>query len=575
MVLSTWSPGDYGAFFAELAAIFGAPLEYERMLARVARLAVPLLGDLCAVDLLDADGTIRRAACAHVDATKEGVAYEARARFGWSPSAPHGVPAVLLRRRPVLIASVTSADLEQAARSPEQLELFRQLELRSWMVLPMIARDRVLGAVTLAISESERHYDGTDLLFAEAVVRQAAAAGDNARLYREAEIARDAAEAGNRAKDQFLSTLSHELRTPLNAVYGWATILERGELAPEQTRRAVQIILRNVNAQVRLIDDLLDLSRIETGKLRLAVQPVDLRLVIEEALDGIRPAAEAKNIRLQAVLASPGGPVSGDPDRLQQIVWNLLSNAVKFTPKGGRVQVQLQRVDSQVAISVSDTGEGIGPELLPHVFERFRQGDSSSSRPHGGLGLGLALVRSLVELHGGTVLADSPGEGRGATFEVKLPLILADPGRAAAAAAFRVEPGSTGAGLSLAGVRILVVDDDSTAVDLNREILTRVGAEVRGCAGGAEALILLRQWRPDVLASDIEMPGMDGYSLVRRVRALEPSHGGKTPAVALSAYSRPEDRVRSLMAGFNFHVSKPVDSRELVAIIASLAGRVG
>jgi CheY-like chemotaxis protein/anti-sigma regulatory factor (Ser/Thr protein kinase) len=301
---------------------------------------------------------------------------------------------------------------------------------------------------------------------------------------------------------------------------------------------------------------------------------VDLRLVIEEAMDGIRPAAAAKNIRLQSVLASPVGPVSGDPDRLQQVVWNLLSNAVKFTPKGGRVQVQLQRVNSQVAITVSDSGMGIGAELLPHIFERFRQGDSSSTRPHGGLGLGLALVRSLAELHGGTVFAESAGEGRGATFEVRLPLMLASPGTETARAA-RGQSGSLSPGLSLAGIRVLVVDDDPTAVELNREILTGVGGEVRVCAGGAEALAMLRQWRPDVLTSDIEMPGMDGYSLVRQVRALEPSQGGKTPAIALSAYSRPEDRVRSLMAGFNFHVSKPVDPSELVTIVASLAGRVG
>ncbi len=341
MALSTWSPEEYAGFLGQLAATLGGPLEYEKMLPRVARLSVPLLGDLCAVDLLDADGTIRRVACAHVDATKEGIAYEARARYGFSPSAPHGVPAVLRDRRPAIVSPVTAADLDRAARTPEQL-------------------DQVLGAMTLAITESERRYGPADLLFAEAVVRQAAVAGDNARLYRDAEAAREAAEAASRAKDQFLSTLSHELRTPLNAVNGWATILQRGDLDAEQTRRALQIILRNVTAQVRLIDDLLDVSRIEAGKIRLTVQPVDLRLVIEEAMDGIRPAAAAKNIRLQSVLASPVGPVGGDPDRLQQVVWNLLSNAVKFTPKGGRVQVQLQRVNSQVAITVSDSGMGIG-----------------------------------------------------------------------------------------------------------------------------------------------------------------------------------------------------------------------
>jgi signal transduction histidine kinase len=570
-------PEELASFLHELNAILGAELDYERMLPRIARLAIPLLGDLCAIDLVDPDGAIRRVACAHVDPTREGIAYEARARHGFRAAAPHGVPAVLRTYRSALVSSATAEDLEAAAQNAEQLELFRQLGARSWMVVPMLARERVLGAVTFAITESDRRYDGTDLLLAEAVVKQVAVAGDNAQLYRDAEAARESAETANRAKDQFLSMLSHELRTPLNAVYGWATMLEQGSLDAEQSRRALQIILRNVNAQVRLVDDLLDLSRIGSGKLRLNVRPVDLRVVIEEALEAVRPAAEAKSIRLQPMLASPGGPVSGDPDRLQQVVWNLLSNAVKFTPKGGRVQIQLQRVDSHVEILVSDTGEGIAPDLLPHIFDRFRQGDSSSSRTHGGLGLGLTLVRSVVELHGGRVFAESPGEGRGATFIVRLPLMLAHvpdrPAETGPALSVRVSvPASSP---SLAGLRLLVVDDDSNAVELNHAILTLAGAEVRRCAGGAEALTLIQQWRPDVLVSDIEMPGVDGYSLIRRVRALEPDRGGKTPAVALSAYGRPEDRVRSLMAGFNFHVSKPVEPSELVTIVASLAGRVG
>jgi signal transduction histidine kinase/ActR/RegA family two-component response regulator len=573
MTDSPQSREERTVFLLELSRLLGSSLANDRMLARIARLAIPLLGDLCAVDLQDADGTLRRAACAHVDATKEGVAYEARARYGFSATAPGGVPAVLTSRRSTLVSPATAADLEQAAQNAEQLQLFQQLGVAAWMIVPMIARERAFGAVTFAITESDRRYDRTDLLFAEAVVSQVAVAGDNARLYVAAEAAREAAEAANNAKDQFLSTLSHELRTPLNAVYGWATMLERGQLGAEQAQRALQIILRNVTAQVRLIDDLLDLSRVASGKLRLAVQPVDLQRVIEDALDGIRPAAEAKNIRLQPVLASPGGPVSGDPDRLQQVVWNLLSNAVKFTPKGGRVQIQLQRVNSHVELLVSDTGQGIQPDLLPYVFDRLRQGDSSRTRAHGGLGLGLALVRHFVELHGGIVFAESPGEGRGATFVVKLPLMIAIPPELTA------EPApptlQRASAQSLAGLRILIVDDDPTAVDLNREILSQAGAEVRGCTSGAEALQLLQQWRPAVLVSDIEMPGLDGYTLLRQIRALAPDQGGKTPAVALSAYNRPEDRVRSLRAGFNFHVSKPVEPNELTAIVASLAGWVG
>lgn len=564
------------SFLGEISVLLGSPVETERILPRVARLAVPTLGDLCAIDLQDSDGAIRRAACAHLDPTKEGVAYEARARHGFRAEAPNGVHAVLRSGRSALVSPATSTDLAQAAQNEDQLELFRQLGVTSWMVVPMVVRERALGAITLAITESDRRYAPSDLLLAEAVARQVALAGLSARLQRDADAARAAAEAADRVRDQFLSTLSHELRSPLNAVYGWATMLERGQLDQEQARRAVQIILRNVNAQVRLVDDLLDVSRVASGKLRLNVQPVDLRKVVEDAVDGIRPAADAKGIRMQSVLASPGGPVSGDPDRLQQVLWNLVSNAVKFTPKGGRVQIQLQRVNSHVELIVTDTGQGIEPHVLPYVFDRFRQGDASSTRAHGGLGLGLALVRSLVELHGGSVFAESPGGGHGSTFVVKLPLMVANLPEPAAGKPNPLERADSPVGdISLAGVRVLVVDDDPTAVELNVEILLQAGGEVRGCASGGDALEVFRQWRPDVIVSDIEMPGMDGYSLIRQVRALDPDRGGKTPAAALSAYSRPEDRVRSLMAGFNIHVSKPVEPSELTTIVASLAGRVG
>jgi signal transduction histidine kinase len=447
----------------------------------------------------------------------------------------------------------------------------KQLDPKSWMIAPLIGREQALGAIAFAVTESRRRYRRADLLCAEVVARQAAIAMEGARLHREAEAARAEAEAANRAKDEFLSTLSHELRNPLNAVSGWAKMLERGQLSAEQSRRAIQIILRNAAVQVRLIDDLLDMTSVVSGRMRLAVQAVDLRAVIEEAVDTVRPAADARDIRLQVVIDSPGASVNGDPGRLQQVMWNLLSNAVKFTPKGGRVQISLQRVNSHVEIMVSDTGEGIRADLLPYIFDRLRQGDSSASRPRAGLGVGLVLVRHLVELHGGSVFAESPGEGQGATFVVKLPLMIAE---------IRAEPIAHPTepllpDVSLAGLRVIVVDNDSAAVDLIAEVLTRAGGEVRGCASAEIALHTLGQWRPDVLVSDIEMPGSDGYTLIRKVRALPPEQGGKTPAVALTAFSRPEDRIRSLMAGFNIHVSKPVDPAELTAIVASLAGRAG
>jgi PAS domain S-box-containing protein len=391
----------------------------------------------------------------------------------------------------------------------------------------------------------------------------------------ELERAKLDAEAASRAKEDFLAVLSHELRTPLTAVYGWARMLRSGHLEGEATSRAVDVIMRNADAQVRLIDDLLDVSRIISGKMRLDVRPVDLQAVIQAAIDAVRPAVDAKEIRLQCVLDPRAVGMTGDPDRLQQVVWNLLINAVKFTPKRGRVQVHLQRTNSHVEIVVSDTGQGISEEQLPHLFERFHQAGSISTRSHAGLGLGLALVRHLVELHGGKVTAQSPGEGQGATFTVELPVAIAhreQEREARVHPAARAVPIST-VGPSLRGLRVLAVDDDRDSLDLIYTILVSSGAEARGCVSASEGLMLLREWRPDVLISDIEMPGEDGYTFIRKVRALDPTEGGKTPALALTAYGRVEDRLRTLSAGYGMHVSKPVDPAELAAIVASLAGR--
>jgi signal transduction histidine kinase/ActR/RegA family two-component response regulator len=387
-------------------------------------------------------------------------------------------------------------------------------------------------------------------------------------------VQRRAAEAdeANRAKDEFLAVLSHELRTPLNAVYGWARMLQSGAVSQDRVARALDVIVRQSNVQVQLIDDLLDVSRMITGKMRLDVRSVDLKGVVEQALDAARPAADAKEIRIQPVLDPRAGPVSGDPDRLQQVVWNLVLNAVKFTPKGGRVQVRLQRIDSYVEIIVSDTGQGIAPAVLPFIFDRFRQADSSSRRAHTGLGLGLALVKHLVELHGGSVGAQSDGEGLGATFVVKLPVALADTTADQVARAQAVtRSDGRGPRTVLHGLRVLVVDDDPEALELATAILSGAGAMVRVSASAGDALAIVRAWRPDVLVSDIEMPSEDGYSLIRNVRALGPSEGGDTPAVALTAYGRTHDRVMSLTAGYNMHVPKPVDPGELTAIIASVA----
>jgi CheY-like chemotaxis protein len=352
-------------------------------------------------------------------------------------------------------------------------------------------------------------------------------------------------------------------------------MLQMGQIDSATTPRALDAIVRNAHVQLQLIDDLLDVSRIISGKMRLNIRPVDIHRVLEAAIDAVRPAADAKGLRLQSLIDPSAGPLNGDPDRLQQVVWNLLMNAVKFTPRDGRIQLALQRVNSHLEIVVSDTGAGIRPELLPVIFDRFRQGESGSTRNQGGLGIGLALVRHLVELHGGSVTAESAGEGKGAIFRVKLPLVAAlvpvKEDRAHPTARQTVPAAYHGP--SLRGLRVLVVDDDPDALDLIATILRRAEAETRLCSSPPEALATLRSWKPHVLVSDIEMPGEDGYSLIRKVRQLTGSDGGQVPAVALTAYGRPEDRVRSLSAGFSMHVAKPVDPVELGVIVANLAGR--
>jgi PAS domain S-box-containing protein len=390
--------------------------------------------------------------------------------------------------------------------------------------------------------------------------------------------ARAEAEQANRLKDEFLATVSHELRTPLTAILGWAHLLRGGGLQGEGAARALETIERNARSQAQLIDDLLDVSRIVTGKLRLDVVPVSPHTFIDAAVEAVSPAAEAKGVRLQKVIDTGVETVMGDPARLQQVVWNLLTNAVKFTPRGGRVQVRLERVNSQVEIAVADTGSGIDPEFLPHVFERFRQADQRTTRSHGGLGLGLAIVRHLVELHGGSVRADSGGEGTGSTFTVTLPVALIHRREEAGE---RVHPAAREAMPAhecperLDGLRVLVVDDEQDARELLAAGLGQCGAVVTTASSAGEALEALSGGKFGVLISDIGMPGEDGYELIRRVRALPPEAGGRTPAVALTAYARTEDRLRAMRAGFEMHVAKPVELTELIVVIANLARRGG
>ncbi|MCA1616283.1 MAG: GAF domain-containing protein [Acidobacteria bacterium] len=564
-------------FLAEASEVLVSSLDYERTLARVAELVVPSLADWCAIDMLTDERALRRIAVVHQDPAKVELARELARRYPPTLSEREGVAKVVRTGRPEIYPNVPEELLALVARDADHLRLLREMGLRSAMVVPLVAQGSVVGAITLVTSESGRRYSEADLPFVEDLARRAALAIENARLYREAQEV-------NRLKDEFLATLSHELRTPLTAVLGWTRLLATGQLDEATSKRAMETIERNAQSQVQLIDDILDVSRIIRGKLRLNVRPVDLAPVIETAVDAVRPAAAAKGIRLQVVLDPHTGPVSGDPDRLQQVVWNLLSNAIKFTPKEGRVQVLLSRADSHLEVTVSDTGPGIEPEFLPFVFDRFRQADPTTTRTHGGLGLGLAIVRHLTELHGGTVRAESAGEGGGSTFRVTLPLLAmqsAGPSRAAAEAAAdaTARGGPVGNGFQLEcppeldGLRVLIVEDDADSRDLLVAVLRQCRAEVLAVPGVAEALDAFDAWHPQVLISDIEMPGEDGYALIRQVRARPPEGGGRIPAAALTAYARAEDRMRALLAGFQIHVPKPVEPAELAAVVASLAGR--
>ncbi|MBV8361183.1 MAG: PAS domain S-box protein [Deltaproteobacteria bacterium] len=397
------------------------------------------------------------------------------------------------------------------------------------------------------------------------------------RIMAREEAARRTAEEANRLKDDFLATVSHELRNPLNSIVGWAGLLSSGKRDEKTVTHAVDAILRSAQAQDQIIGDLLDVARIANGRMRLDIRPVQLIEVLESAIDAIRPATEAKQIRVQALLDPAASPLAGDPNRLRQVFWNLLSNAVKFTSKNGRIQILSQRINSHIEVVVSDTGIGIEPQLLPYVFDRFRQGDSGSDRHSTGLGLGLAIVRSLVELHGGTVRAESKGRGQGASFTVRLPTLI---GPSASGEEERVHPAVeditlAGPGPSLINLRVLVVDDEAGAREVASGILEHAQAEVRTAESAKDALQVMDAWQPDILVADIGMPDVDGYEFIRQVRARSPESGGAIPAAALTAYARTQDRMRVLLAGYQMHVPKPIQPAELVTVVASLAKRRG
>jgi signal transduction histidine kinase/ActR/RegA family two-component response regulator len=479
-----------------------------------------------------------------------------RRAHGASPTVSVSVPVSVAESRLPLDAELSIASCARTGR------LARVGPRRT--CVPLLIRGHPIGALEFELPEGESFDDEERNAMVEATADQCAQALERARLYALEQVRREELERSNRMKDDFLGIVSHELRTPLSAILGWARLLKRGVVGTEPAReRALDAIERNATLQARLVDDLLDVSRIVSGKLELETSGVDLASVVDAAIDSVRPALLAKELEVRLSLAHDGVTVLGDARRLQQVVWNLLANAIKFTPKGGRIDLRLERADGVARLIVKDNGIGIPGDVLPHVFERFKQADGSATRQHGGLGLGLSIVRHVIEAHGGSVEARSEGLGKGTEVIAELPF-----GELASIPSLR--PTESLEDALLSGARVLLVDDDSDARDFLATALNGAGAEVRAVDGASAAFEAMRGWRPDVIVSDIAMPEVDGYAFIRGVRAMRKDAGGRTPAVALTALARPKDRLRALSAGFQTHMPKPVDPNELVLAVASL-----
>ena len=540
-------------FLADASAILSSSLDYEKTMRALARLAVPVFGDYCAVDVMRDDGTFERVDLVTDDPSRVELAERLRG-FAPTPSVHGPAMRAIESGEPLIDNEATPQKATRTAQSPEHLDLIRRWGARSFMMVPLRARGRSLGLLTVG-SFTDRLYGAADLTLAQDVAGRAALALDNALLYRNAQEA-------NRLKEDFLATLSHELRTPLNALLGWLHMLKMPNADEATKRRALESIERNARAQAVLINDLLDVSRVVSGKLRLEPRSVDLSAVVLAAIDAVRPAARAREIELNVSLGAITREVWGDPDRLQQIVWNLLSNAVKFTPPNGRIELAVEESGGAVQIAVTDTGLGIDETFLPHVFERFRQADSSTTRPHTGLGLGLAIVRHLVDLHGGTVTVASAGLGKGTTFTVTLPTRRSEVKPLPEARPAVDAP-------TLRGIRVLAVDDDEDSRELVLLTARAAEAEVMVVSSAASALDALGAFRPHVIVADLAMPGMDGYALMEKM--VERTDVTPPPVIAMSAYVGDEDVARARRAGFARHLGKPVDYQRLVATIAELA----
>ena len=568
----------------ETGTVIGSTLKIHELLQAVTDAATQLSGAQFGAFFYN---THNEAGEAFLLYTLSGAAREAFEKFGLPRATPLFDP-TFKGVGPIRLDDVT-ADPRYGKMSPHYGMPLGHLPVKSYLAVPVISRTgEVLGGLFFGHSQPGVFGERVERIIV-GVASQAAVAIDNARLYEglkraadereellEAErAARSEAERVSIMKDEFLATLSHELRTPLSAILGWSQVLASGKVEPNELAQGLDAIQRNARAQTQLIEDLLDMSRIISGKVRLDVQWTDLANVVDAAVESVRPSADAKGIKLRKIIDPHAGPVSGDPTRLQQIVWNLLSNAIKFTPKDGKVDVLLERVKSHLEITVRDSGIGIKPELLSVVFERFRQADSSTTRAYGGLGLGLSIVKNLVELHGGTVRARSEGEGKGSTFIVSLPVAPIRNSTEREHPRSTSAPAASYADIDLSGLKVLIVDDEPDARALIERVLSQCHADVRAASSAQDGLDLVRTYRPDVLISDIGMPGRDGYQFIRDVRNLPPDAGAKTPAVALTAFARSEDRTRAMIAGFQVHLSKPIEPQELLATVASLGNRVG
>ena len=550
-------------FLSRASEVLGSSLDYVKTLTAVATLSVPRVADWVAIDMIDGNGQIKRLAVSHVDPAKVALAEDIARRWPIDPAGQHGVANVLRTGVTETVTDIDDEMLVAAIPDRELLEVIRALGLRSSMCVALRVRGSIVGAISFIVAESGRRFDLQDVTLAEDLTRRASIAIDNALLYHEAVDA-------NRLKDEFVSTLSHELRTPLTAIVGWVALMRSRKNDAATVERGLAVIERNANAQARLVEDVLDVSRIVTGKLRLELESIDVAGVIRAAVDSVAPSAEGRGITLDTDVAS-SLPIVGDGGRLQQVVWNLLTNAIRFTPRGGRVVVSAHRNESAVELRVQDDGQGIEASVLPFVFDRFRQGDSSTTRAHGGLGLGLAIVKRLVELHGGVIRAASEGPGHGATFTVSLPI-----GSLPREAVQRRERRATGEAeyqKSLDGARILVCDDEEDARLLLQTVFEARNAHVEIVASAASALSAIETQPFDVLVSDIGMPDEDGYSLIGKIRARPAEQGGDIVAIALTAYASDLDRRRALRAGFDAHATKPVEPEKINRMIAELLAR--